>query len=120
MIRITIACPLPCLEDAAQFARATGYSAADQATFSDAPEYQDEAGQRYRVASGIVSETYPGTVSSPLVAPEWGADMASAARAQALIVVGGPAAPDRITAVIGEDVAAALSELAVRPVDPGF
>ncbi|WP_112312495.1 hypothetical protein [Pseudogemmobacter bohemicus] len=117
-IRITIACPLAHLDDAAQFSRATGYSAADEATFTISPEYRDAAGNRYRVASGLVAAVYPANAAAPLTAPEWGADMAAAARAQALIRIGGPAAPGQITAVIGEDVSAALAELGLTRIDP--
>ena len=101
------------LDDAAQFARATGYSAEDEATFAIAPEYQDATGNRYRVASGPVSAAYPATTAAPLIAPEWGADMEAAARAQARIRIriGGAAAPGQITAVIGGDVEAAVTEL---------
>lgn len=129
MIRVTIACPLGHLDDAAQFASATGYGPADEATFTSAPEYQDTDGNRYRVASGPVALSYPGTVAAPLVEPEWGADMAAAARAQALIAVWQPpkdpeaelapfARPDRITAVIGDDVDSALRVLGLVRVDP--
>ena len=122
MIRITIACPEAHLSDAGQFARATGYGPEDETTFALAPTYADAGGNLYRVASGPVSAGYPTTAASPLAEPEWGADMTAAARAQALIAVWQPpedpdapvepfARPDRIAAVIGDDVAAALAVL---------
>lgn len=112
-MRITIACPIMHLADASQFSRATGYGPEDEHTFTIAPEYQDAAGNRYRVASGIVAAVYPEVATSPLIEPEWGADMAAANRAQALIVIGGPAAPGQITAIIHDDPQAALDELGV-------
>lgn len=57
-IRITIACPVAHLADAAQFSRATGYGPEDEATFALAPEYRDVAGNLYRVASGLVASVY--------------------------------------------------------------
>lgn len=111
MIRITIACPVAHLADAAQFARATGYGPEDEQTFAIAPEYQDEAGNRYRVASGVVALRYVTDATSPLTEPEWGADMGASARAQALIVIGEPADPDHIAAVIHDDPEAALAVL---------
>ncbi|SEB80086.1 hypothetical protein [Rhodobacter sp. 24-YEA-8] len=121
-IRITIACPVAHLADAAQFSRATGYGPEDEHTFTIAPEYQDMAGNRYRVASGLVAGVYLTNAVSPLIAPAWGADVAAADRAQALIAVWQPpedpealpepfAAPDRIAAVIGDDPQAALAVL---------
>ena len=114
-MRITIACPVTHLADASQFSRATGYGPADEATFTISPEYQDAEGNRYRVASGIVAAVYPEVATSPLIEQEWGADMAAAARAQALIVIGGPAAPGQITAIIHDDPQAALYELELIP-----
>ncbi|MCL4068992.1 hypothetical protein M3484_20760 [Pseudomonas sp. GX19020] len=123
-IRITIACPVAHLADAGQFSRATGYGPEDEQTFTIAPEYQDTAGNRYRVASGLVAGVYLTNAVSPLTEPAWGADMAAADRAQALIAVWQPpedpeaipepfAAPDRIAAVIGDDPQAALVVLGV-------
>lgn len=120
MIRITIACPLALLADAAQFARATGYGPADEETFAIAPEYEDSDGNLYRVASGPVALSYPETVAAPLIEPEWSADMEAAGRAQGLIVIGGPAAPGQITAIIHDDPQAALDELGVILANQGF
>lgn len=129
MIRITIACPVDHLADAAQFARATGYGPEDEQTFAIAPAYQDAGGNLYRVASGLVAEAYLTDAVSPLAEPEWGADMEAAARAQALIEVCEPpegddepgpfAQPDRIAVVVGDDVQAALAAFGVsRTPDP--
>ena len=119
MIRITIACPVDHLADAAQFARVTGYGPEDEQTFAIAPEYQDAGDNLYRVASGFVAEVYLTNAVSPLTEPEWGADMEAAARAQALVSVWMPpegsddpapfAQPDRIAVVIGDDLRAALA-----------
>ncbi|WP_112312323.1 hypothetical protein [Pseudogemmobacter bohemicus] len=115
-IRITIACPAALIQDANQLARVIGYSEADDQTYG-AAIWQDAAGNRYAVASGLVSPVFPEAAVSPLTAPEWGADMAAAARAQALIRIGGPAAPGQIAAVIGDDVPAALAELGLTRIE---
>ncbi|WP_112309745.1 hypothetical protein [Pseudogemmobacter bohemicus] len=115
-IRITIACPAALIQDANQLARVIGYSEADDQTYG-AAIWQDAAGNRYAVASGPVSPVFPEAAVSPLTAPEWGADMAAAARAQALIRIGGPAAPGQIAAVIGDDVPAALAELGLTRIE---
>lgn len=112
-MRVTIACPVAMTGDANAFARAVGQGPDDGETFG-AADWTDAAGNLYAVASGLVGETFPVTVRSPLVAPPWGADMAAAARAQAALgEIGAPAAPDRLAAVIGEDIPAALAALGV-------
>lgn len=58
MIRITIACRVAHLADAAQFSRATGYGPEDELTFTLAPEYRDAAGNLCRVTSGLVAGVY--------------------------------------------------------------
>lgn len=117
MIRVTIAVPDALLDDAAHLASALGLSEADALTF--APGYalaaQDAQGRSYRVASGLVSEAWPGRAQAPLVAPEWPVDLAAAARAQALVRVGQAAAPDVIAVQLGLDPAPALAALGLTP-----
>lgn len=114
MIRLTFACPEAFISDANQLARAIGLSDDDQ-TYGE-PRFQDEGGNLYAVASGLVEPSFITTATSPLVEPEWGADMAAAQRAQALAALGEPAAPDHIAAVVGDDVAEALAFLGLMPV----
>lgn len=111
MIRITIAAPEAMIADANQLARCIGYSAADGETFA-AADHEDGAGNRYAVASGLVQPAFIEDAQAPLAEPDWGADMAAAARAQAAITIldpeaPEPAVPDRITAVVGPEADAA-------------
>ena len=75
-----------------------------------------------RVVSGLVARVCLTHAVSQLIAPAWGADMAAADRAQALIAVWQPpedpehipepfAALARTAAVIGDDPQAALAVL---------
>lgn len=120
-VLLTIACPLALIDDASQLARVIGESAADEATFTDAPVYVDAEGNRYAVPHGAVFPAFIGNAVAPLAVPEWGADMDAATRAQACVTVwqmpedgedpGPLAAPDRIAAVPGMDMGAALAVL---------
>lgn len=121
MITVTIACPAAHIADANQLARVIGYGADDDRTYGEAA-WQDADGNLYAVASGPVSPTFPAAAASPLVEPEWGADMAAAARAQALVAAFDPAGvegelpdmaaqPGRITAIIHDDPQQALAWL---------
>lgn len=110
MIRLTFACPAAHISDANQLARVVGLSADDDKTYG-APQYQDADGNLYAVASGLVEPSFIDTATSPLVEPEWGADMAAAQRAQALAALGQPAEPEHIAAVVVDDVNEALAFL---------
>jgi hypothetical protein len=112
MIRITIACPEALIGDANELARVLGYSEADGATYGEA-RWRDAGGNRYAVASGLVSEGFAAAAQSALVEPEWGADMAAASRAQALIAIGGPADPARLVALFEAEAEAAYAALGV-------
>lgn len=114
-MRVTIACPEEMISDANQLALCLGYGPDDVMTYG-LPIWRDNAGNRYAVASGLVSDAFPAAASSPLSEPECGADMAAAARAQAAITIGLPADPSKLAAVFG-DVAMALSALGVVRVD---
>lgn len=118
-IRITIACPEALIADANQLARCIGYSEADQWTF-DAASYEDASGNRYSVPSGLVDPAFLVDALSPLVAPEWGADMEAAARAQALVRLADPEQPETclagpavIVAVVHDDPALARAMMGV-------
>ena len=118
MIRITIACPEVHIEAANQLARCIGYTEADGLTYGEAI-WQDSEGNRYAVASTLASPAFLTTAIAPLADQPWGADMAAAAKAQALVAVfgvaddeGSPAAqPDRITAIVMDDPQAAIAML---------
>jgi len=119
---VTIAVPAAHIADANELARCLGYSAADGESFGTAA-WQDGEGHLYAVASGPVRPTFVSASASPLAAPAWGADMAAAARAQALVAIHEPeageppcAAPDRIAAVAGLAASAALAVLGLSPV----
>lgn len=111
-IRVTIACPEDHIADANQLARVLGYGPDDDKTFS-APVYKDGDDNLYSVASGLVKPQFLEDAFQPLIEPEWGADMEAAERAQALVMVGGPADPSRITAIIGDDPDAARVEMGI-------
>ena len=118
MIRITIACPAAHIEAANQLARCIGYTEADGLTYGEAG-WQDSEGNRYALASTLASPAFLTTATSPLIQPPWGADMAAAAQAQALVAVfgiaedeGSPLAqPDRITAIVMDDPQVAIAML---------
>lgn len=115
MITVTIACPEAMIPQANQLARCIGEGPADDKTFALAL-WQDAEGNRYAVASGPASETFPETATSPLVAPSWGCDLALASVAQAAIRIGAVADPAHIAAVIGDDPHAAIAAMGLEPV----
>ncbi|RID91559.1 hypothetical protein D2N39_12725 [Gemmobacter lutimaris] len=120
MITITIACPEALIADANQLARCIGYGPDDDQTYG-AASWQDAGGNRYAVASGPVGAAFPQAAASLLASPQWGADMAAAARAQAAIRIWTEdqpitASPDHIAVVIGDDARAALAGLGVTQV----
>lgn len=114
IMRITIACPVELLEDAAQFSRATGYGPDDEYTFAHPSVYSDSEGNEYKVASGMVSPTYLNVANSELVEPSWGADMEAANRIQEIITLNTAATPYNVTAVVEEDVILALEILGLH------
>ena len=130
MINVTIAVPEALISDAKQLARCIGYSADDEDTFRE-PSWRDSGGGLYAVASGLVKPAFAEDAISPLVKPEWGADMEAAARAQATLRVSDmrhpenpeaplpavpPADADHICAVIGPEGLTALALLGLAPV----
>jgi len=124
MIRVTIAVPEAHIGAANQLARCIGYTEADGQTYG-APSWQDSEGNRYALASTLASPAFVQTAASPLIEPPWGADMAAAAAAQAIVAVfgiaedeGSPAAhPDRITAIVSDDPHAAIAVLGLVRVE---
>lgn len=112
MIRVTIACPEALIGDANQLALCLGLGPDDAQTYGQ-PVWRDAAGSLYAVASAVVGEGFASAAGSPLTEPPWGADMAAAARAQAVIMIGGAASAGHLVAVFVDDPAAALAELGV-------
>ena len=110
MMRVTIACPEALIGDANQLALCLGLGPEDAQTYG-AAIWQDVAGNRYAVASAIVSSRFAADAASPREAPPWGADMAAAGRAQAAIRLDEAAGPDRLACVFGDDATAALAVL---------
>jgi len=116
MTRVTIACPDALIHDANQLALCLGYGPEDALTYG-LPIWLDAAGNRYAVASAIVSDTFAAVVGSAIAEPPWGADMTAAARAQSAIRIGGAADPAHLVAVFGDDPQAAIAALGVTLVD---
>lgn len=114
-MRVTIACPESLVKGANQLASCLGLGPEDAQTYGEAC-WQDAECNRYAVASAVVGDSFASAAASKLTRPEWGANMAAAGRAQALIRLGEPASPDIIAAVIGDDVQNALSILGVTRV----
>ena len=126
-MRVTIICPQAYIEDANHLAMVLGYSAADAATYGD-PSWQDGIGNRYAVASLLVSDDFVGAATTALSRPEWDGDllvaMAAARRAQALVTVWGlgedepapAAAPSHILAMFGDDPHGLLAMVGVARV----
>lgn len=123
MTRITIIVPEAHIADANQLGRVLGQSAADDQTYG-AALYQDAQGGRYAMASGVVGPTFVQMAGAPLIEPPWGADMAAARRAQAIVqVVTGPAeieaATGKILALVGWWPAEAVAALGLSIIDQG-
>ena len=128
MMRVTIACPEALIGDTNQLALCLGLGPEDAQTYGEAV-WQDAAGNRYALASAVVSHRFVAVAASELAEPAWGADMAAARRAQAALRVITPSAnpeapppdpratPDAIVAVIEEDAAAAVRMLGVVMVE---
>lgn len=110
MIRVTIACPETLIGDANQFALCLGLGPEDAHTYGRAC-WQDEAGNRYAVASAVVGEGFLAVSGAGLRAPAWPVDLAAAARAQARVTLGLPATPDRLAAMVNLTPEAALAAL---------
>lgn len=127
-MRVTIICPQAHIEDANQLAMVLGYSAADAATYGD-PSWQDGSGNRYAVASLLVSDDFVGAATTAIARPDWdeskGVSMDAARRAQALVSVWGlgevesePAASaSKILAVFGDDALGLLARAGVSRVE---
>ena len=121
MMTLTIACPEVHISDGNQFSRCVGLGPDDDKTFSLAL-WQDTQGNLYAVASGLVSDTFTETATSPLVEPEWGCDMEAAERAQALIRMLDSetgelvATPDTISAAYGTDVMGVIAGMGLTQV----
>lgn len=111
------------MADANQLARALGEGPADADTFA-AALWRDAGGALFAVASLDVSEEWFAAAEAPLAAPDWGADLAAAGRAQAALAVWHPlsdfpppgAGAARIAVLAGLPPAEAISALGLLPV----
>lgn len=110
MMRVTIACPAALIADANQLALCLGLGPEDAQTYGAAC-WRDGAGHLYAVASAMVGDSFLSASAAALRPPAWPADMAAAARAQARITLGLPAAPDRLAAMVSATPEAALAAL---------
>lgn len=111
-MRVTIACPEALIGDANQLALCLGYGPGDAQTYG-AASWVDAMGNRYAVASAVVSDGFAAAAVAQLTAPPWGCDLSAAGRAQEKIRIGGRADPAALVAVFGDDPAAALAVLGV-------
>lgn len=120
-IRVTIAVTQENKQYANALARIVGFSVYDEQTFG-ALNYENEEGVKFCVASTLAKEAFVQDVSSPLVLPAWGGNLADAEYAQSILSVyqeGNPipfANADYICAVIHDDVQVALDILGLTPV----
>ena len=115
MIRLTFAAPEGDRYNANQLMRVMG-AAEDERTFPVA-DYADGKGNRYCVASGLFPADFRDRLTADLVEPDHNANMTAARAAQAFLRFEGPASPDAICVIEGDDVAGALAVLALRPVE---
>jgi len=117
LIKVTIAAPVELELEASELAAAIGQSEADRNTFAPgyASECADRDGARYRVTHGTVSPAFVDLAQAPLAARDWPFDQGLAARAQARVKIGAPAAPDTIAAIIGPEFTEALAKLGLEP-----
>jgi hypothetical protein len=124
-MRITIACPVSMVSDANHLAMVLAFGPADALTYNGGT-WQDDAGNLYSAASGIIGGRFLGMATSPLARPAWDTDnlvnMAGAGRAQAAVALiqGGDspfASPTQITAILGDDGLAALAAMGLAPVE---
>ena len=125
-MRITVACPEALRDDANDLAMVLAFSEADANTYG-ALNWQDADGNLYAAASFIARPEWIMGAQSPLVRPEWDAEpytisMAAANRAQAALVFWAgdgdvpQAAPDKLTAVIGDNGPAMLAAMGLSAV----
>ena len=119
--RWTIFVPEAMIADANQLALCIGQTAADVNTFK-AATYDDASGNLYAVTSTVAQATFATSASSPLSAPVYApdADITSAGRAQAALVIYDPqspvqADPSRILAIRGDNAQASLAIAGVSP-----
>jgi hypothetical protein len=114
-VRLNIAVPEGHRYNANQLMRAL-LTAADEATFGE-PGYQDAKGNRYSFASGPLPDGFGKALRGDLVEPDHNANMDAAKAAQAILRFEGPASPDAIVVIEGDDVMAALKALGLVAVE---
>lgn len=117
-MRVTIACPAHMIADANQLALCLGLGPDDAMTYGQ-PIWRDAEGNLYAVASATVPTGFAEAATAALSEPAWGADLEAAARAQAAILIGATATPDRLAASLAESPQGALAELGLALVAEG-
>lgn len=126
MTRVTIVVPEILEYEANELASCIGYAKEDNLTFSICPAYEDKEGKEvYLVASVVVEEEFLVDALSPLVEPEWGADMEAANTAQSSVVIKfseevspKDLSPDTVLAVVSEDAQQVISSLKLHLIRP--
>lgn len=121
-MRLTIACPEAAIGDANQLARCLGFGPDDDKTFG-AAWLLDANGSRYAAASFEADQAWFAALEAPLMMPDWGCDLAAAARARAQLRIWFPdsgtpppvAATGLIVAQADLAPAAALTAMGLRP-----
>jgi hypothetical protein len=124
-MRLTFICPTDFIDDANQLAMALAFSLADGMTYRNPPQLQDANGTLYAAASSLVSPTFVGNATSPLVRPAWDVkgliDMDAAARVQALVRLWNGigdvpiATPDVLTVLPGDNAVALVQAAGLWP-----
>lgn len=115
MPRVTIACPEVFISAANHLARCIGLGPEDDQTYG-LPSWQDEAGNKYAVASVVVGEGFVVAATTELSEPAWGCDLQRARFAQSKVRINEPASPETISAVFDENPQSALSLLGVKQI----
>ncbi|MBZ0218261.1 MAG: hypothetical protein K8F25_17020 [Fimbriimonadaceae bacterium] len=127
-IRVTLACPASCVDDARQLMMALGNGPADGLGFASA-SWADAAMRPYAVASALFDDGWPERMRQSVTRPAWdtrpyAVNLAGAERARSILCLVGreevsPAVPGegKIVAVVGMEGRAALEALGLQEID---
>lgn len=128
MIRVTLACPASCVDDARQLMMALGNSPADGLSFAS-PSWIDAQSRPFAVASALFDDGWPERIRQSVTRPDWDTrpytiNLAGAERARAgLLLVGcedatpGVLHDEKIVAVVGMKGRAALAALGLQEIE---
>jgi hypothetical protein len=122
--RATVVCPEPHMDDCNSLAAIVASDAAkgpdNLLTFRSA-SWRDASGNLYAVASAAVLDRFEEAAGRPLTRPAWDTEndvnMTGAGRAQAKVSFTGPASPDKILVIMGEDYEAQLAAAGLTRVE---